>query len=240
MHALISLRSFLFYCGYVPVTVVWGTLSVLVGWALPFRSRYRFIIGYWTKFSLWWLRVTCKIDHAITGEEHLRHGPCVLLVKHQSTWETLFIQTLVSPQTTLIKKELLWIPFFGWALALLRPIAIDRNRRLGALRQLIEQGRARLDEGTWVTLFPEGTRLAVGTKAPMGRGGAALAVASGKPVIVVAHNAGRFWPAHSFKKHAGTIQVRISAPIVSNNKKSKEINELAEKWLERTMLGLDV
>ncbi|MCH2336191.1 MAG: 1-acyl-sn-glycerol-3-phosphate acyltransferase [Pseudomonadales bacterium] len=167
-------------------------------------------------------------------------GPCVLLVKHQSTWEALFVQTLVHPQTTLIKKELLWIPFFGWAFALLRPIAIDRGRRHGALRQLIDQGCARLEEGTWVTLFPEGTRLATGQSAPMQRGGAALASASGTPVIVVAHNAGHCWPPHSFKKRAGTIQVRISSPISTKGKKSKEINLLAEDWLRQTMQELDV
>ena len=237
---MIALRSFLFYCGYIPVTVVWGALSVLIGWSLPFRHRYYFIVVCWTKLSLWWLRVTCKINHVIVGKEHLRHGPCVLLVKHQSTWETLFIQTLVSPQTTLIKKELLWIPFFGWAFALLRPIAIDRNRPLDALRQLIDRGSARLDEGIWVTLFPEGTRLAAGMKAPLQRGGAALASASGKPVIVVAHNAGHCWPAHSFKKHAGTIQVRISSPIASDDKKPRDINKLAEEWLDLTMRELDV
>ena len=237
---MIALRSFLFYCGYIPITVVWGTLSVLVGWMLPFRQRYQFIVVCWTKLSLWWLRVTCRIRHAVVGQEHLGQGPCVLLVKHQSTWEALFIQTLVSPQTTLIKKELLWIPFFGWAFALLRPIAIDRGRPHGALRQLIEQGCTRLEEGTWVTLFPEGTRMATGQRAPMQRGGAALASASGNPVIVVAHNAGRCWPAHSFKKHAGTIQVRISSPITSLGRNSKEINRLAEDWLHQTMRELDV
>ena len=236
---VISLRSFLFYCGYIPLTVVWGTLSVLIGWALPFEQRFRFIIGHWTKFSLWWLRVTCKINCVVDGEQHLRHGPGVLLVTHQSTWEALFIQTVVSPQTTLIKKELLWIPFFGWAFALLRPIAIDRTRRLGALRQLIDQGSRRLDDGIWVTLFPEGTRLDSGNRAPMQRGGAALASASGKPVFVVAHNAGRCWPAHSFKKHRGTIQVRISTPISSVDRKASEINSLAEEWLDRTMKEID-
>ncbi len=233
------LRSFLFYCGYVPLTVVWGTLSVLVGWSLPFNHRYQFIIGCWTKFSLWWLRITCKIDHVIVGEEHLHNGPCVLFVKHQSTWEALFIQTLVSPQTTLIKKELLWIPFFGWAFALLRPIAIDRTRPLGALRQLIDQGCSRLNDGIWVTLFPEGTRLDSGNTARLQPGGAALASASGKPVIVVAHNAGRYWPAHSFRKHAGTIEVRISAPISSVDKKPKDINKLAAEWLDQTMRRID-
>ena len=211
-----------------------------MGWLLPFRQRYQFIVVCWTKLSLWWLRVTCRIHHVVVGEEHLSDGPCVLLVKHQSTWEALFVQTLVHPQTTLIKKELLWIPFFGWAFALLRPIAIDRGRRHGALRQLIDQGCARLEEGTWVTLFPEGTRLATGQSAPMQRGGAALAAASGTPVIVVAHNAGHCWPAHSFKKRAGTIQVRISSPISTKGKKSKEINVLAEDWLRQTMQELDV
>ena len=171
------------------------------------------MIGFWTRFQLWWLKVTCGISHHIEGLEHLPKRPCVVLCRHESTWETLFLQTLLAPQTTIIKRELLHIPFFGWAFALLRPIALDRSNPRSALRRLIRDGRRRLLEGIWVVLFPEGTRM---PSHEMGRfqvGGAALAADAHVPIVVVAHDAGDYWPAHKFGKRAGTVRVLIAPPI---------------------------
>ena len=165
--------------------------------------------------------------------------PCILLVKHQSTWDTLFVQTLLCPQTTLIKRELLWIPFFGWAFLLLRPIAINRHARIDAFRQLMQVGSDRLKAGFSVTLFPEGTRMPWGKQGKFLPGGAALAAATGAPVIVVAHDGGRYWPAHQFVKNPGTIEVRISPPIAPIGLKSLEINKLAEAWLRQEMAELE-
>ena len=231
------LRSMLFYVGYIVVTVLWGTLSLIVGGFLSYETRFDFIIRRWTGFVLWWLRVTCNIDTVLQGE--IPKQPCIVFVKHASTWETLFVQQLFLPQATLIKRELLNIPFFGWAFRLLRPIAIDRGDPRRSLRNLIKQGTERLTAGVWVVLFPEGTRAPVGEQREFQAGGAALARASGSPVLVVAHNAGQYWPAHKFRKVPGTITVRLSPLIETRDKTTKEINAEAEAWLAGAMSELE-
>ena len=232
-------RAALFYLGYIVSTVVWGSLSVAIAWAMPARVRFRFVIGAWTRFVLWWLAVTCGIRAHVRGRENLPDTPCILLVKHQSTWDTLFAQTLLQPQTTLIKRELLWIPFFGWAFSLLRPIAIDRHARIGAFRQLMQRGAGRIASGFSVTLFPEGTRMPWGKQGKFQPGGAALASSTGTPVVVVAHDGGRYWPAHRFIKNPGVIEVRISPPIEAKGEKSEKINVLSEEWLRQQMSELE-
>lgn len=234
---MLLLRSTLFYIGYVVFTVIWGTLSLIVGGFLPYNARFRFIIGHWTAGVLWWLRVTCGIRTEVLGS--LPQEPCVILVKHASTWETLFVQQLFQPQATLIKRELLNIPFFGWAFRLLRPIAIDRRDPRGSLKNLINQGTRRLREGIWVVLFPEGTRTRIGEQRDFQVGGAALARAAGVPIVVVAHNAGRYWPAHSFIKHPGTITVEMSPPLATEDRSTRQATAAAENWLTDAMARLD-
>ena len=226
-----TLRSLAFYLGYVPFTVAWATISLTVAWAMPLRQRRDFIIGRWTRAVLWWLKITCGIRVHASGLERIPDAPCIVFVQHQSTWETLWVQTLVGLQTTLVKRELLRIPFWGWAFALTQPISIDRSQRASALRQLIEQGEERLRRGITVTLFPEGTRIAPGGVGRFQLGGAALAAATGAPVVVVAHNAGLRWPAHRFHKQPGTIAVEVSEPFLTEGKSAKEINRLCERWL---------
>ena len=239
MMLLAAARATLFYLGYIVSTVVWGSLSVAIAWAMPPKARFLFVIGAWTRFVLWWLAVTCGIRTHVTGREHLPDEPCILLVKHQSTWDTLFVQTLLHPQTTLIKRELLWIPFFGWAFLLLKPIAINRHARIDAFRQLMKVGADRLKAGFSMTLFPEGTRMPWGKQGRFQPGGAALASATGAPVLVVAHDGGRYWPAHQFIKNPGTIQVRISPRIDAKGEKPIKINKLAEQWLRLEMSELE-
>jgi 1-acyl-sn-glycerol-3-phosphate acyltransferase len=237
---MILLRSVLFYLGYSLVTLVWGTLSVLVGWALPSRPRFMFIIGVWTRVCLWWLKVTCGIRVEVFGRENLPDKACVVLCRHESTWETLFLQTLLAPQATIIKRELLWIPFFGWAFALNKPIAIDRGTPRSALKRLITVGKSRLAEGIWVVLFPEGTRMPPRTMGRFQIGGAALASAAEAQVVVIAHNAGNHWPAHQLAKQAGTIEVRIMPPIQTIGRDSKSITADAEALLaegQKTLAG---
>lgn len=236
---MLAARSLLFYVGYVGVTVVWATLSVAVAWAMPLAMRYHFIIGCWTRMVLWWLRLTCGIRAEVRGLGHIPAEPCIFFVKHQSTWETLWVQTLRGPQSTLIKRELLRIPFWGWAFSLVRPIAIDRSNPRLALRQFIDQGRDRLRRGMSISLFPEGTRLLPGKKVGrFYRGGAALAAATGTPVLVIAHNAGSHWP-RGFLKTPGVIRVEISEPFETQNRKSSEINEACEAWLRDAMTRLE-
>ena len=220
---MLTLRATAFYVGYTLATIVWGTLGALLGWLLPYRLRFRAIIGCWTWFCLTWLRLTCGIRHRIVGLENVPARPCIVMCRHESTWETLFLQQLFSPQATLIKRELLHIPFFGWAFRTLRPIAIDRRQQRKALRTLISEGQQRLRDGIWVVLFPEGTRMPAGQPGRFQPGGAALAAASGVPVIVVVHNAGSYWPAHQFRKQPGEITLIIGEPLVTESRSGKQI-----------------
>lgn len=235
---MLTLRSAIFYVGYAAVTILWGALGTLVGWMLPYRQRFQFIVGCWTWFCLTWLRLCCGVHHRIDGMENVPQRPCIVLCRHESTWETLFLQRLFAPQATLIKRELLWIPFFGWAFSTLRPIAIDRGQQRKALRTLISEGSKRLEDGIWVALFPEGTRMPTGQLGKFQPGGAALAAASGVPILVVVHNAGRFWPAHKFCKTPGQIQVIISEPVPTAGRSSKEIQAAVQQAFERGMARL--
>ena len=234
---MIAVRSLLFYAGYICITVVWGTLSLLVGGFLSFEARFDFIVRRWTALVLWWLRVTVGIRVNVTGA--VPEKACVVLVKHASTWETLFVQQLFQPQATLVKRELLNIPFFGWSFRLLQPIAIDRTNPRASLKSLIQQGKARLAAGVWVVLFPEGTRAPKGQQKSFQVGGAALAKAASCPVLVVAHNASEYWPAHKILKQPGTIEVELSPLIETAQRTSKEINEVAQDWLHAAQLRLE-
>jgi 1-acyl-sn-glycerol-3-phosphate acyltransferase len=235
---LLTFRAGLFHFGYVLATIVWGSLGVLMGWLFPYRWRFRVVVGCWTRFCLAWLRWTCGIRARVQGLDRVPERPCIVLCRHESTWETLFLQQLFSPQATLIKRELLHIPFFGWAFRMLRPIAIDRSQQRKALRTLIEQGSTRLEDGIWVVLFPEGTRMAPGALGRFQPGGAALGAATGAPLLLVAHNAGTFWPAHRFRKRPGTVDVLIDEPIATAGRSTKDIQAEAAARFEALMARL--
>jgi 1-acyl-sn-glycerol-3-phosphate acyltransferase len=200
-------------------------------------ARYRFISG-WSWIVLFLARHLLRIDWRVEGREHLPSRPAVILAKHQSAWETIAFQQIFPPQVHVLKRELLWIPFFGWGLALMSPIAIDRSRGAAALRAIARRGRERLAQGFWVIVFPEGTRVAPGERRPYQLGGAWLAAASGAPVVPVAHNAGLLWPRNAFIKRPGTVTVRIGPPIETENRDPKLINTLAEKWIEEQQQAL--
>ena len=153
--------------------------------------------------------------------------------KHQSAWETLAFQEIFPPQVQVVKRELLWIPFFGWGLALMSPIAIDRARGMAALRELARKGRERLAQGFWVVIFPEGTRVAGGAEArTTSRAAHGSRSNCGVPVVPVAHNAGRLWPRNAFLKHAGTVTVRIGPPIDTAGRQPKEVIAQVKSWIE--------
>lgn len=231
VRAFRYLQASVFYTGYTIITIIWGTLSVLIGWMLPYRLRFDFIIGIWTRMILVWLFLTCGIRHRIEGREHIPATPCILFAKHESTWETLALQNLFRPQATIIKRELLGIPFFGWAFRLLRPIAINRSEPRKALRQLTQKGMERLGEGIWVLVFPEGTRTAPGQVKPFQAGGSVLASTSDAPVLVIAHDAGHHWPAHHFIKSPGVITLKIAPPLQTEGLSAKVISERAHERL---------
>jgi 1-acyl-sn-glycerol-3-phosphate acyltransferase len=230
------LRSSLFALALILVTPPYALLAV-ASFPLPRMLRYRIISG-WSRLAVFLSRVILGIRCEIQGRENLPSRPSVILSKHQSAWETLAFQQIFPPQVHVLKRELLWIPFFGWGLALMSPIAIDRARGVAALRNMARRGRERLEQGFWIVVFPEGTRVAPGEKRHYQLGGAWLAAASGAPIVPVAHNAGLVWPRNAFLKHAGTITVRIGPPIDTSNRDAKTLNALVEKWIEEQQKAL--
>ncbi len=236
---MLTLRSLIFYTGYILSTVLWGGFWTLFGLLLPYRARFRVIINWWSRFVLFWLRITCGVRFVVEGREHVPQRPCVVFARHESTWETFFLQALFVPQATVIKSSLLHIPFFGWPFRLLRPIAIDRDKPKQALRTLAEEGARRLAENVWVVLFPEGTRCAVREIGKFGPGGAHLCQRTGAPCLVVGHDAGRCWPPHQLAKRPGVIHVKIAPIIDTRGKKAKEINDIARSTLRALCLGTE-
>ena len=227
-----TLRALLFYAGISVTALLFSLLGILL-LPLPFHPRYR-VVTLWTHSTLWWLRICCGLRYRVRGREHIPPGPAIILCKHQSAWETMALQQVFPPQVWVFKRELLWIPFFGWGLACLDPIAVDRSARRQALKQLIADGKERLGRGIWITLFPEGTRIAPGQKGEYHAGGGLLAREANVPVVPVAHNAGLFWPKHSFAKHPGTIDLVIGPSIDPAGKSARQIMEIAEQWIETT------
>jgi len=235
---MLTVRSSIFFIGMVisaPLVALLGLLTT----PLHFSTRYR-VLSQWAVFVIWWLKVTCNLTYRVTGMEHLRQTEtAIIFIKHQSVWETLAFQIIFPPQVWVLKQSLLLIPIFGWGLALLKPVAIDRSAGRKALNQIVEQGSARLKDGIWVVVFPEGTRVAPKTTKRFGAGGAVLASSTKFPVIPVAHNAGSFWKRRGFLKSPGTIQLHIGAPIESDGKSASEINKIAEEWINEKMQELE-
>lgn len=227
------LRALLFYIGLAVSTLLVTPILVLL-YPLPFRMRY-FAVTRWTIFNLWWLRITCNLRHTVSGIENIPPGPAIVMSNHQSVWETLALQLIFPAQAWILKRELLWIPIYGWGLAAMQPIAIDRGSTLRAFRQIVDQGCERLAAGIWVVIFPEGTRVAPGEKRKYLPGGGLLAEKSGCPVVPVAHNSGDFWPRNSFIKKPGVIQLVIGAPIESRGKTAEEIMQEVENRIGQGM-----
>ena len=230
------LRSSAFALALVLITPPYALLALCTV-VLPRLLRYRVIAG-WSRLVVQLARAILGIRWRIEGAEHLPPRPAVILAKHQSAWETMAFQLIFPPQVHVLKRELLWIPFFGWGLALMSPIAINRSRGVAALRAIAKKGRERLEQGFWVVVFPEGTRVRPGERRPYQLGGAWLAAEAGAPVVPVAHNAGLFWPRNAFLKRPGTVTVRIGPTIESANRDPKTVNQLAEKWIEEQQKAL--
>lgn len=232
--AFLYLRTSLFNAGYYGSGILFGGLSTLIWPLLPYRWRYP-LINRWNRFLMFWLRVCCNIRVEIRGDKRVDLQPYVVMAKHQSTWETLFLQFYFEPIATILKKELLRIPFFGWGLAALRPIAIDRRNRTRAMRDVKTKSVAALKDGINVMVFPEGTRTQPGQKASYARSGADIACATGRPIIPIAHNAADCWPHKHYLKYPGTITMVIGEPIFSEGKDRKVLTEEVRQWIEGTM-----
>lgn len=241
MSALMALRVTLFYLLLSASAAIWGLLMLVIAPFLPFRTRYKVVLEWWCQFAIWLAKSMVGIRYEVTGLQNIPDQPGVILANHQSTWETFFLQKIFRPQTQLIKKELLYVPFFGWAFALLKPIAINRNKARSSLQQLNRLGGQRLRDGLWVLVFPEGTRVLPGQPVKFSRGGAALACANNVPIVPVAHNAGEFWPRKGWGKRSGVVQVRIGPAIYPKGQDPRSIveaNKRAEAWVQQAMLDI--
>ena len=218
-------------------TFLVAVVFFLTGGFIPFRRRFVFA-RFWGSSLLTVLRWTCRLDYTVEGLEHIPPGAHVSLWKHASTWETLAVNVVIPRQAWVLKRELLWIPVVGWCVRMLHAIAIDRSARSTAVTQVVEQGQRRLEDGCWVVIFPEGTRMPAGTTRRYGVSGALLASRSGRLIVPVAHNAGYFWPRRAVIKKPGTVRVIIGPPIVAADRDPREINEEVQAWIEGKMKEL--
>ena len=228
------LRSILFSLGVILITVPTGILLALSAVLLPLRWRFQ-IVHTWRALFIALERYILGIRVRVIGRENIPEGACVVLAKHQSAWETVGLQELFRPGVFVLKRELLLIPFFGWGLAAIRMISIDRNAGKEALRHVAEQGKDRLAQGISVIIFPEGTRMAPGEHKPFQVGGAFLAAKAGAMVVPLAHDAGEIWAKNAFVKQPGTITVSIGPAFSAEGLKPQEINRRAEEWVEAEM-----
>lgn len=229
---MLLLRSLSYFVLMALTVLVYGLPLALLGWAMPMSWRHGIANG-WGCANLWLLKAVCGLTYDIKGMEHIPKGGAIIMAKHQSTWETLALRGLLpKTQAWVLKRELMRVPVFGWAMAMVQPIAIDRNAGRKAIKQVIDQGKARLAEGRNVIIFPEGTRTAPGERRRYGIGGGLLAQKAGVPVIPIAHNAGVFWARRGLLKHPGTIQVVIGEPIATTNKDAGQIMTEVEDWIE--------
>ncbi|KJK23918.1 acyl-phosphate glycerol 3-phosphate acyltransferase [Burkholderiaceae bacterium 16] len=240
---MIFLRSLLFALFLLIVTPPYACACFIV---FPFMNadrRYRFVRG-WPRLVTAAAAVICGIRYRYEGREHfdgMLDKPVVVLSKHQSAWETVaYLATLPKPMCFVFKRELLLVPFFGWALGMLKMVHINRKEGTRAFASAVRQGRERLSEGAWIIMFPEGTRTPSGLERTRYKsGGARLAVETGAWVIPMAVNSGRLWPRNSFLKYPGMITVSVGAPISSANKTADQVNQEVEAWIERDMRRID-
>jgi 1-acyl-sn-glycerol-3-phosphate acyltransferase len=232
----VFLRSVAFECIRLTLTIFFSAIALLT---FPFKplTRYR-IITIWSHLVTWSARFICGIGYRVVGRENLPREPSIILAKHQSAWETLAFQGIFPPQVWVLKSSLLKIPFFGWGLAMMSPIAIDRDDGVRALRQMLEQGRERLAAGWWVIMFPEGTRTKAGERGHYHVGGAWLASRVNSTVVPVAHNAGTLWGRGAFMKYPGTITVSVGPAIEPTGLKPDQLNERVENWIEQEVARL--
>src|SRR3990167_3746852 len=232
------IRSLLFTVILIVIIIPYSFLCLC---SLPLPLRYRCILVMsWTNLMIWILKVICRVNYEVRGLKNIpKDRNSIILSKHQSTWETFFLPGLFGQPAIILKRELFWVPFFGWGLAVIDPIAINRRDSSSAMEQIISKGKRCLDAGRWILVFPEGTRIPYGKIGNYRLGGARLAVATGYPVLPIAHNAGRFWEKRTFIKKPGTIQVVIGPLIETKNRKPEEVMEQVKNWIEETIVQID-
>lgn len=231
---MIFIRSALYFLVLMIITPI---IAFLMAITMPFARRHiPFVLAkWWTQMAIFFVRIICGIKHEIRGAENVPTEPTIVMAKHQSSWETIFFMTYFPEQTWVIKKELVMVPFFGWGIAMLTPVAIDRSAGKDALAQVVEQGVQRLKDGLWMMVWPEGHRIAPEKKGRYKIGGAALSAKSNAPILPIAHNAGTYWPRHWLWKKPGTITVSIGPLIYPNGREPAAILAEVENWIETEM-----
>jgi 1-acyl-sn-glycerol-3-phosphate acyltransferase len=228
-----TLRSVLFLLGALVVTAFFG-VAVPLGRVFGRRAPFAIARTY-TRIMLKWVEWSLGIRYQVRGWEHVPASTAIIMAKHQSAWETLFLESKFPDQCWIVKKELLWLPFVGWGLMAIRCIAIDRSSGSTAREQIVQQGAERLKGGIWVTIFPEGTRVAPGQRGRYGIGGALLGTRTGVPILPIAHNAGELWPRYAFRKRSGVVQVVIGPPIETAGRDVLSVKNEVEDWIEGQM-----
>ncbi|MBW2941054.1 lysophospholipid acyltransferase family protein [Zhongshania aquimaris] len=230
VNSILTIRSVLFFTGYALITVFICTTGLLFTSFLPFHVRGRyFVLG--NAAIILWLRICCGVKTEIRGKLPST-VPYVAMAKHQSQWETFYLQWFLFPVATVVKRELFSIPFFGWALRMMNAIGIDRSNPRAAIRQTMEQGLSRLRNKYNVLIFPEGTRTPVGVRGKYARSGAGMAIEAGVPVLPIAHNGGKLWPARGLRIKPGTVILVIGDAIPTAGRESKELSLEVENWIE--------
>jgi 1-acyl-sn-glycerol-3-phosphate acyltransferase len=230
------LRSILFTVLFFSITALYAIAVLATVW-MPHRERCA-LARSWGTVLLWLVDKLCGLTYRVTGIENLPPGAHIAMWKHSSSWET-FAQAVIFPaQSWVLKREIMWIPLVGWATHFMRPIAIDRGSGVSAMKRVLAQGKNRLDNGLWVMIFPEGTRVGVNETRKYGVSGAWLAAHVGCKIIPVAHDAGKFWPRRGWVKKAGTIQVVIGPPIETVGRDPRSINSDVQTWIEANQKGL--
>lgn len=229
-------RSTIFWIFHF-VSMVLVVFLVLVFFWLPVNQRYA-IGSSWAKMNMHFLRWFCGLNYEIKGRENIPDEACLVISNHQSTWETMSFQHFLPNQLWVMKKELFRIPIFGWGLALMSPIAIDRSAGKKAVEQIIEQGEQKLTQGRWVVVFPEGTRISPGVESKYKMGAFIFASRIQHPVLPIAHNAGEFWPKHSFIKYPGTITVSIGESFNALGMDAADVKQKVENWIRHELLEI--
>jgi 1-acyl-sn-glycerol-3-phosphate acyltransferase len=228
----------LIYTGFLFAwTFFYSIFFVIACSLLPFRKRF-ILARVWGLVLLWALKWTCRLDYRIEGQENLPPGNHIALWKHSSSWETIAMAVVFPRQVWVLKRELLWIPVVGWGIRQLHAIAIDRKSGHSAVGQVVEQGKQRLDEGDWIMIFPEGTRMPHGQTRKYGVSGTLLALERDRLIVPVAHNAGNYWPRRGLMKKPGTVRVVIGQPIAPAGRDVREINREVQAWIESTVARL--
>jgi len=230
------LRSVLFTM-FMFVSVPPTSLLIVFARLFGKTAGYQTLVG-WVKMIVWLCKVLCSLDYKLEGAENIPQESSVVLMKHSSTYET-FVQLLLFPrQCIVLKRELMWTPFLGWALAAIRPIAVNRKAGRSAVQQIIEQGKQRLEEGVWVMIFPEGTRMPSGQTKRYGVSGAMLADRAERMIIPVAHNAGDYWPRRGWRKYPGTVTFSVGPAIEARGRDPRQVNQQAQNWIENKVAEL--